>query len=86
MCNCLLELLRSSADEEPIVDDQTPDRETVQVLIISSREGVLATIHNLHRRGFAEVNDWSPLLPAYQPGKLMSILMRDRVIERSATP
>ncbi|NJN88851.1 MAG: hypothetical protein HC881_24435 [Leptolyngbyaceae cyanobacterium SL_7_1] len=44
---------------------------------------MIETIHNLHRRGFAEVNDWSTLLPTPISGEMMSILRRDRVIGRS---
>jgi 16S rRNA C967 or C1407 C5-methylase (RsmB/RsmF family) len=52
--------------------------ESLCVLIISSPNGVTHTIHNLHARGFAEVNDWSALLPAPVPGEVMSILSRQR--------
>ncbi|NJN88821.1 MAG: hypothetical protein HC881_24245 [Leptolyngbyaceae cyanobacterium SL_7_1] len=59
------------------------ERERVQVLIISSRDGVTETIQTLHHRGFADVNDWSPLLPAPTSGEVMSILRRDRLVRRS---
>jgi hypothetical protein len=38
------------------------DTESRRVMLIGSTEGVTATIHNLHRRGFAEVRAWSPLI------------------------
>ncbi|MBD2071270.1 hypothetical protein H6F93_27780 [Leptolyngbya sp. FACHB-671] len=50
----------------------------IQVLIISSRDGVIETIHDLYHRGFAEPSAWSPLLPAPSSGEVMSILTRDR--------
>ncbi|MBD2070150.1 hypothetical protein H6F93_21990 [Leptolyngbya sp. FACHB-671] len=50
----------------------------LRVLIIGSRDGVIETIHDLHRRDFAEVGMWSPLLPAPNSGEVMSILTRDR--------
>ncbi|NJN87105.1 MAG: hypothetical protein HC881_13435 [Leptolyngbyaceae cyanobacterium SL_7_1] len=75
---------RSSGDEGQRNDEaERGDRERLQILIIGSREGVIETIHNLHRRGFAEVNDWSTLLPTPISGEMMSILRRDRVIGRS---
>jgi hypothetical protein len=39
------------------------DTESLRVMLIGSSEGVTATMHNLHRRGFAEVGAWSPLVP-----------------------
>ena len=50
----------------------------LRVLVIGSHDGVTKTIHGLHRRGFAEVGLWSPLLPAPSFGEVMSILTRDR--------
>lgn len=83
MSNCLLESLRSSVDQAIAPDMQDPERERLRVLIIGSREGVTETIYTLHRRGFAEVNDWSPLLRVPNSEELMSILRRDRMIGRS---
>lgn len=52
------------------------ERESLRVLIIGSRKGVTSTIQTLYRLGFAEVAEWSPLLPAPNPGEVMSILTR----------
>lgn len=52
------------------------DREPVSFLVIGSRQTVNNTIHTLYRMGFAEINEWSPLLPASEPGKVMKILTR----------
>lgn len=52
--------------------------EKVKILVIGSSSGVTETIHTFYRLGFAEVNAWSPLLPAPKPGEVMSILKRDR--------
>lgn len=52
------------------------EREPVRLMAIGSREGVLRVIHTLHRLRFAEVSEWSPLLPAQTPGEVMSILTR----------
>ena len=57
-------LPRFSADTEPL-----------RVMLIGSIAGITATIHNLHRRGFAEVGDWSPLLP-WGEGEMMSVLTK----------
>ena len=53
-----------------------PDRESLRILVIGSRRGVLGTIQTLHRLRFAEVHEWSPLLPSANPGEVMSILTR----------
>ncbi|WP_446871139.1 hypothetical protein [Phormidesmis sp. 146-12] len=60
------------------IPQRSPTFESLRILIISSPSGVTETIHNLHARGFAEVNDWSALLPAPVPGEVMSILSRQR--------
>jgi hypothetical protein len=51
------------------------DYEPLRVMLIGSTEGITATIHNLHRRGFAEVGDWSPLIP-WGPDEMMSVLTK----------
>ena len=45
-------------------------------LLIGSAEGVTLTIQRLHCLGYAEVGDWSPLLPASNAGEVMSIMTR----------
>lgn len=54
--------------------NEKPGREPVRLLAIGSRQGVLNLIYTLHRLKFAEVGAWSPLLPAPNPGEVMSIL------------
>lgn len=61
-------------------DEQTPDRESLRILVIGSRQSVTSTIHTLHRLRFAEVREWSPLLPGPHPGEVMSILTRYRIM------
>ncbi|OUL34501.1 hypothetical protein BV372_13955 [Nostoc sp. T09] len=53
-----------------------PDREPVSFLVIGSRQTVTSTIHTLYKMGFAEISEWSPLLAASEPGKVMKILTR----------
>jgi hypothetical protein len=57
---------------------ESDEFESLQVLIIGSADAVNETIRNLHARGFAEVGDWSPLLPAPNRSEVMSILSRQR--------
>ena len=56
--------------------ETTPDRESVKVVIYGSKKGVNNTILTLYKLGFAEVNEWSPLLPSSNSGEVMSILTR----------
>jgi hypothetical protein len=51
------------------------DYEPLRVMLIGSAEAITATIHNLHRRGFAEVGDWSPLIP-WGANEMMSVLTK----------
>ena len=52
------------------------DREPVQILVIGSAEGITNIVRTLYRLRFAEVNEWSPLLPAPVPEKLMRTVIR----------
>lgn len=67
--SCLL----PTADSLPAEVD---DYEIVKVLVISSRKGVNATIHTLYALKFAQISEWSPLLPAPTSGEVMSILTK----------
>lgn len=64
------------------VSEATPGRKTIRIIIMSSPEYVTGTIRTLHRLGFAEAGQWSPLFPAPYPGEVMSILTRDIPAER----
>jgi hypothetical protein len=48
----------------------------VHLLVIGSDKGINSIIHTLHLRDFAAVYEWSGLLPAPVPGKLMRTLTR----------
>lgn len=78
MSQCFLKSSSAPAVEREISALQSSERERLRVLIIGSRDGVIETIHDLYRCNFAEVNAWSPLLPAPSSGEVMSILTRDR--------
>lgn len=58
-----------------------PSRESIKLLAIGSRKGVMHFIHVLHVRGFAEAGAWSPLLPGPNPGEVMSILTLSFLVE-----
>lgn len=61
---------------ETLLEPAPGDREALRILVIGSRHGVITTIQTLHRLRFAEVSEWSPLLPAPNSGEVMSILTR----------
>jgi hypothetical protein len=56
--------------------DAGDGREFIRILVIGSRRGVMRVIHTLHSLGFAEVGEWSPLIPYGNSGEMMSILRR----------
>ena len=66
----------------PLPKDPPPERESLRLLVIGSREGVTNTIQTLHRLRYAEVREWSPLLPGPNPGEVMSILARYLLLPR----
>ena len=83
MLDALLSAFPPNDPGAPLPDREPSDSwEEVHVLVISSPNGVRETVHELHRRGFAEVGTWSKLLPAPTSGEVMSILTRRRARER----
>ncbi|MCF4966768.1 hypothetical protein [Nostoc sp. CMAA1605] len=58
-----------------------PQREPMKHLLIGSPKAVNSTIHHLHMLGYANVCDWSPLLPTENPGEVMSILTRQILMQ-----
>lgn len=70
----------AAAIETP-VEPPLRDRESLKILVIGSRRGVTGTIQTLHRLRFAEVREWSPLIPTANSGEVMSILSRYIVAE-----
>ncbi|HEY9629275.1 MAG TPA: hypothetical protein V6C84_18390 [Coleofasciculaceae cyanobacterium] len=52
------------------------DREPVQIIVMGSEQGIETMIHRLYLCRFAEVHEWTILLPAPVPGKLMRSLTR----------
>ena len=64
----------STGSDRPNSDPGEPEREKVQFLIISSREGVQEQIRNFYVMGFAHVDDWGPLTPVPNSDRVMTIL------------
>ncbi|MHC5762604.1 hypothetical protein [Nostoc sp.] len=69
----------------PVLNQSTsqkePNREPLKHLLIGSSKAVTSTIHYLQVIGYADVGDWSPLLPSPNPGEVMSILNRPIVVQ-----
>lgn len=63
---------------EALLEEEDPEHERLQLLVISNRDWVISTIYRLHHLRFAEVGAWSPLLPGPKPGQVMSILTKRR--------
>ncbi|GET40254.1 hypothetical protein [Microseira wollei] len=68
----------STGSARPNSDAGEPEREKVEFMIISSREGVMAEIRKFYAMGFAEVDEWSRLTPVPNSERVMTILVRYR--------
>ncbi len=66
----------SDAQVSAAIESSPPEREALRILVIGSRRGVTGTIQTLHRLRYAEVREWSPLMPTSNPCEVMSILTR----------
>jgi hypothetical protein len=62
--------------QETSTTSPNPEREPVQILVIGSSSGITNIIHSLYAHHFAQISEWSPLMPAPVPGKLMRMLIR----------
>ena len=74
-------LANASSQEKAIVSPkpiipQHPEPEKIKHILIGSKEAVTATIEVLHQLGYADVRDWTPLLPTSNPGEVTSVLVR----------
>ena len=65
---------------QPIIS-QHPEPEKIKHILIGSKEAVIATIEVLHQLGYANVRDWTPLLPTSHSGEVMSILVRTITVQ-----
>ncbi|MEO1592243.1 MAG: hypothetical protein AAFU71_13250 [Cyanobacteria bacterium J06632_22] len=50
--------------------------ETVSHVLFGNPSAVRLTIQDLHKKRYAEPNDWSKLLPTGRPNEVMAILTR----------
>ena len=55
---------------------QISEHEKIKHILIGSSFAVMKTIRILHELGYANVDEWSPLLPTSNPGEFESILIR----------
>ena len=74
-------LADASNQEKAIVSPQAiisqhPEPEKIKHILIGSKEAVIATIEALHQIGYANIHDWTPLLPTSNPGEVTSVLIR----------
>jgi hypothetical protein len=53
-----------------------PLRRPLRVLLMGDRHDVLATIQNLHKRGFADAGEWSVPLPYPQSNPIAQFIPR----------
>ncbi|MBF2063235.1 MAG: hypothetical protein IGS39_02195 [Calothrix sp. C42_A2020_038] len=57
-------------------DNTAPESEKIKHTLIGSQRTVTVTIQVLHQLGYANINDWSPIIPSSNPGEVMSVLTR----------
>lgn len=58
------------------LQSQISEREKIKHILIGSSFAVMNTIQILHKLGYADADEWSPLLPTSNPGEFESILIR----------
>ena len=63
-----------------VVVPECDRREPLKHLLIGSKKTVISTIHYLHVLGYAHATDWSDLIPTSNPGEVMSILVKQILI------
>ena len=65
---------------QPIIS-QVPESEKIKHTLTGSSKAVIGTIRVLHQLGYANIRDWTPLLPTSNPGEVMSILIRTITVQ-----
>ncbi len=58
--------------------DLDSDQERLRLILVGSAEWITQTIRQLHSLGFAQVGDWSAIMPMLNSTDLISILTRTR--------
>lgn len=80
------DFLPSDDNQNTPIPDQAaseqPLREPIKHLLIGSTKAVTSTQRYLHQLGYAQIGDWSPLLPSpANPKEVMSILSKQIVVQ-----
>ncbi|MFN6515997.1 MAG: hypothetical protein RMY29_016070 [Nostoc sp. CreGUA01] len=74
-----------SENNPPVSDGSSqnllPKRKRIKHVLIGSPKALTSTIHYLQVIGYASTGDWSPLLPTENPDEVMSILIRQILIQ-----
>jgi hypothetical protein len=65
----------------PAISPQIPEREIIKHTLIGTSKAVTATIRVLYELGYADICDWSPLVPTDNPGEFISVLIRAIAIQ-----
>lgn len=65
-------------DPRPV---QGPRHELIKIYLVGCLEGIKAVTHSLHRKNFAEVNEWSKPQPTSNPGEYISVLFRHILLD-----
>lgn len=68
--------LPETQETSPASTPPNPEQESGQILVIGSKTAVTTIVHTLCALRFCHISEWSPLLPAPIPGKLMRTLLR----------
>lgn len=58
------------------------DHETVRHMIFGTVTGVQITIQDLHKKNYAEPNDWSKPISTGRPNEVMAILVKRLTLKR----
>jgi hypothetical protein len=74
------EFLSDRADSSNLPPSDLPfsrgDRESVRLIVVGSRAGVITMIHMLHLKAIAKADEWSELQPEPMTGKWMSVVTK----------
>ncbi len=68
--------LESASVSVPASTNPDLGGESVKLIVVGSRKGVVKIIHTQYRLGFAEVTEWSPPSLTGKPGEVMSAMTR----------
>ncbi|MGP1385556.1 MAG: hypothetical protein ACTS2F_18480 [Thainema sp.] len=55
---------------------QRDSRHPLRIILLGTRPDIIITVKNLHRRGFAEANEWSQPIPCPSAGDVARLLPR----------